>query len=260
MDSSVFSKREMLGLAALVTIGLLSLAITFVRTPVNQVIINGGVVKSSPFDLAVYNNAGDILLSVSPLNDFFYTNKVKDHLSDKIITSTNANFAQDIWLSLKALVLNKKELIWNTVGSNASGKVKVNANYVVNQINGGIEIQRTFSPSAGITSLGQAIKFCADCLVTDDKNRAYFNADTVGQFDINTATRLHLTSVVVGENQFLPQDISEIKIIDRENNLKLTIPVKQNQVFLQYKWRLLEFKADLGRNGASVSQEVVLDE
>jgi hypothetical protein len=229
-----------------------------VRTPVNQVIINGDVVKSSPFDLTVYNNAGNMLFSVSPLNDFFYTNSVKDHLADKITGSSNSGFIQDLWVNLKSLVLDKKELIWNFVGNNVGGKK--NINYVVNQINGGIEIQRTVSPITGIKSLGQAIKFCADCLVTDDKNRAYFNADTVEQFDIDTATRLHLTPVIIGENQFLPQDITEIKIIDRENNPKIVIPIKQNLVFLQYKWRLLEFKINLTRGKTSVSQEVLLDE
>ena len=254
----MFLKKGILGLLGLLTIGLLSLLSTFVRMPANQTIINGDAIKSSSFSLSFYGSAGDMLFSVSPLNDYYYVNNAKSHLEDKITSSDNGNFIQDIWLSLKTLILNKKELIWNVFGNGASSKSSVN--YVVNQISGGVDIQRTINSKINVRSVGQVIKFCADCLVTDNKNRAYFNADTVGQFDIDTATRLHLTPVVVGENQFLPQDITKVKIIDRENNLKMTIPVKQNQVFLQYQWRLLEFKANLVKGEIHTSQEVLLNE
>jgi hypothetical protein len=258
MVSLMYYKKGLLGLVALITISFISLAINYLRAPVTQVIINEDVIKSSPFDVAVYNNAGGILFSMSPLNDFFYTNKAKDHFADKIISSNNAGFAQDLWSNLQNLALNKKELIWNFTGSNRSNKT--NISYETKQINGGVAIQRTFSPSAGVTSLGQVIKFCADCLVTDDKNRAYFNADTIQQFDIDTAKRLNLVPIVVSESQFLPKNITKIKIIDRNNNLKIEIPVRANQVYLQYKWRILEFKTNLLKGETSVSQEVLLYE
>jgi hypothetical protein len=254
MASSMFFKGGILGLVALITISFISLVITFVRIPSNQIIINGDVIKSSSFGLSFYNNAGDILFSVSPLNDYFYINNTSDHLTDKIISSNNGNFVQNVLSSLKGIVFNREELVWNTNNSEKS------VNYVVNQINGGVEIKRTINSKVVVQSIGQVIKFCSDCLVADDKNRAYFNADTVQQFDIDTAMRLNLTPVVIGENQFLPLDITKIKIIDRNNNAKIEIPVRGNQVFLQYKWRLLEFKANLGKDGAFVSQEVLLDE
>jgi hypothetical protein len=251
-------KKGIIGLLALITISFISLVITFIRIPSNQVTINGGIIRSSSFGLSFYSNAGDILFSVSPLNDYFYTNNASDHLADKIISSSNANFFQDILFSLKALVFNKKELIWNTVGGDTLGKRSVK--YVVNQTNGGIDIQRTISANLDAKNIGQVIKFCSDCLVADDKNRVYFNADTVQQFDIDTATRLNLVPVIVGENQFLPQDINKLRIIDRNNNPKMEMPIKANQVFLQYKWRLLEFKTTLKKNETSVSQEILLDE
>lgn len=254
MVSSLFFKKGILGLIVLITISFISLVITFVRAPVNQTVINGGVIKSSSFDLSFYNNSGEILLSVSPLNDYFYTNNVRNHLENKIISSNNGNFSQNVWSSLKSLIFNNKELIWNTNGSEKS------VNYVVSQVNGGIKLNRTVSSKLAIQNIGQVIKFCADCLVTDNKNRVYFNADTAQQLDIDTAKRLNLVPVVVSENQFLPQDITKIKIVDRNNNLKIEIPVNVNQVFLQYKWHLLEFKMKLSKNETSISQEILLHE
>ena len=254
MASSMFSKRGILSLVVLTTISFISLIITFARIPSSRVIINGDAVKSSAFDLSFYNNAGDILFSISPLNDYFYANNVKDHLEDKIISSNNGNFFQNVWSSLKGLIFNKEELLWNTNGSEKS------VNYVVNQIDGGIKIQRTVNSKVAVQNIGQVIKFCADCLVADDRNRVYFNADTIQQFDVDTAKRLNLVPVVVGENQFLSPDVKIIKIIDRNNNLKIEIPVGPAQVFMQYKWRLLEFKTKLSKGETSVSQEVLLDE
>jgi hypothetical protein len=247
-------KKGIIGLVVLITISLFSLAISFARIPSNQVVINGNLVKSSSFGLSFYNNSGDILFSISPLNDYFYTNNASDHLEDKIIRTDNGNFLQNLWISLKGLILNRKELVWNTNSNNNS------ANYVVKQINGGIMLQRTINSNPDIATIGQVIKFCPDCLVVDDKNRVYFNADTIQQFDIDTAKRLNLVPVVVGENQFLASDVSIIKIVDRNNNLKVEIPVNKAQVYMQYKWRLLEFRAKLVKGEKSVSQEVLLDE
>lgn len=254
MSSSTSLKKGIVGLLALITISFISLVISFARIPSNQVVINGDSVKSSYFGLSFYDNAGDILFSVSPLNDYFYTNNASDHLEDKISKSDNGNFPQKLWISLKSLILNRKELVWNT-NSNNNG-----ANYVVKQINGGVMLQRTFNSNLDVTSIGQVIKFCPDCLVVDAKNRVYFNADTIQQFDIDTAKRLNLVPVVVGENQFLASDVSIIKIVDRNNNLKIEIPVNKAQVYMQYKWRLLEFRAKLVKGEKSVSQEVLLDE
>jgi hypothetical protein len=254
MVSSMFLKKGIIGFVALITISFISLVITFVRIPSNQVIINEDVVKSSSFGLSFYDNVGNTLFAVSPLDDFFYTNTVKDHLEDKIIGNNNGNFLQNIWSSLKSLIFNQKDLIWNTSGS------KNSVSYVVEQINGEVKIQRAVGSGLAITSIGQVIKFCADCLVADDKNRVYFNTDTIQQFDIDTAKRLNLIPVVVGENQFLSSDVTKIRIIDRNNNLKIEIPLKASQVFLQYKWHLLEFKTKLNKNETSVSQEILLHE
>jgi hypothetical protein len=92
-------KKGIIGLLALITISFISLVITFIRIPSNQVTINGGIIRSSSFGLSFYNNAGDILFSVSPLNDYFYTKNTSDHLADKITSSSNANFFQDILFS-----------------------------------------------------------------------------------------------------------------------------------------------------------------
>ena len=159
MDSSTFLKKGIVGLVLLVTIGLLSLAVTFSRMPASQIIINAGVIRSSSFALSFYDTTGNLLFSVSPQNDYFYTNSVKDHLEDKISASSNGNFLQNVWTSLRSLVFNQKELIWNTVGSSANGQESVN--YTVNQVNGGVEIQRAVAAKSIIKSLGQVLQFCA---------------------------------------------------------------------------------------------------
>lgn len=247
-----------MGLIGLIAIGLISLVVTFIRMPSNQVFINGNNLKGSAYSLNLYDSIGVVLFSISPLNDYSYSNTSKSHSEDKITSADDGGFIQNLWLSVNSLILNKKELVWNTKGNSQIGKTSLN--YAVYQTPRGLEIHRTIVSQETVNALGQVIKFCPDCLVTDDKNKVYFNADTVEQWDIDIATRLNLTPVIVGENQFLPPDVSLIRIIDRRDNLKMEIPLNGAQVYLQYKWRLLEFKIELAKNQHSVKQDIYLYE
>jgi hypothetical protein len=258
MESSVFFKKGWWGLVALATIGLASLAVTFAGNPFTQIFIKGDNIKSSAFNISLSAGDGQLLFTVSPLNDFYYTITGKDHFADKIIRFNNGNLLENIWLASKALLFNQQELAWNTLGKSLVGEFT--ANYLVESTAKGVVLQRQISPADKFNYVGQVIKFCPDCLVTDAKKRAYFNADTVQQADINTATRLGLTPVVVGENQFLSLDVAAVNVVDRENNPKFTIPLNGAQVYLDYRWRLLEFKVPLGKGQNLVKQEIYLDE
>ncbi len=256
MKSLFLLKRPWMNLIVLATIGLASLAVTFARIPSNQVFIDGNRVESSAFALNFYNNSNAILFSVSPLNDYLYSDTTKIHLEEKIVEVNNGSLIQNLWFVVRDLVLDKKSLAWNTNGNIQEGKASVD--YLVSQTKKGLEIQRTITVKPAVNKIGQVIKFCADCLVTDDSNKVYFNAETVTKSDIDTATRLNLTTVIVRESQFFPPSVSLIKIIDRENNLKMEIPLNGAQVYLQYKWRLLEFKAGLSKGVSSIKQEIFL--
>ena len=83
---------------------------------------------------------------------------------------------------------------------------------------------------------------------------------TVEYKQYETATRLGLTPVVVGEYQFLSLTKKRLTSWTGRTIPSLTIPLNGAQVYLDYRWRLLEFKVPLGKGQNLVKQEIYLDE
>ena len=237
-----FLSKNIFKLLLLLIIGLISLAVVFLKTPINSFYIAENKAETTGFMLSIYDKSANILFSVSPLNDYYYQGTTKDHLEDKLVNSNSGNLIQQAILNFQGLILNKKSLIWNTEGKNGNGKVLVN--YAVNSAPGKIEIVRQIEfEKIKADSISESVTICRDCLITDDKKRAYFNGFSITQQKIDSALRLGFIPVALGENQSFPLDISKISILNANGKPQVEIPILNNIVFLQDKWNLLEIKS-----------------
>jgi len=237
-----FLSKNVFKLLLLLIIGLGSLAVVFLKTPVNSFYAAGNKVETSGFAINIYDKSANVLFSVSPLNDYYYQGPIKDHLENKLVNSNSGNLIQQAILNFQALILNKKSLVWNTEGNNGGGKVIVN--YTVNSFPGKVEIVRKIEfARIQADSISESITICRNCLVADDKKRAYFNGFSITQQKIDSALRLNLIPVALGENQSFPLDVSKILILNANGKIQIEIPISKTQVFLQDNWNLLEIKS-----------------
>jgi hypothetical protein len=238
----------------LMALGMASLAVVFLRVHTDNYFVKGDRVEASYYSLAVFDNSGDILFSTSPLNDYYYNYQVKDHLQDKLSSSNNGGIREDLLQTLSSLFLNKRSLSWNTNGVNSIGKVS--ANYTASPTSAGLEITREikFEKNAP-ASIGEAVKVCSDCLVADDKNRAYFNGNALTKSNIDLASRLNRTPLVLRSEQYFPSDASKILFIKPDGTVILEIPVAGAQVFWEEDWQLLVFKYPVKTNSRIVMKQ-----
>ncbi len=235
------SKLNIIKLIALIAIGLVSIGVTLIRMPVNKSFAGGQKIEVSSYGVSVYNGSENLLFSLSPLNDYYYDGQAKEHLENKLTLSNNGDLLSQALVSFNNSVLGKNELIWETFGENSKGESTVN--YSVEYTNGGIKITRKVSlQTITPTAIGQVLTICNDCMVTDDKNRAYFNGDTVNSYLINIALKANKVPTIIGENQSFPEGVSKLIIIGRDGKEKMSIPVIGESIYLQDKWHLLELK------------------
>lgn len=258
MKKMSFLNKNVFKLLLLLIIGLVSLTVVFVRTPVNNFYSGGSKVEASSFSLSIYDKSSNVLFSVSPLDDFYYQELTKDHLEDKLIDSNNGNLIQQVILNFQALILNKKSLVWNTEGNNGGGGVLVN--YIVNSVPGKIEIVRQIEFSKTQADfISESFTICQDCLITDDKKRAYFNGFSITQQKIDSALRLGLIPVALGENQAFPLDVSKVLILNTNGKVQIEIPISKKSVYLQDKWNLLEIKSAVKKgNKIQLKQDIYI--
>ncbi|MCL4353622.1 hypothetical protein M1615_04125 [Patescibacteria group bacterium] len=235
----------------LIAIGLISIIVVFGRMPVSKIFIDGYKVESSFYSVDAYNSSGSRIFSLSPLDDYYYSGKAKEHLEDKLVASGNGNFLSQAVLSFTNLFFGKTKLIWNTKGRNSKGFSTVT--YSINSIGKGIRITREIRlEHVSPTAIGQSVVICSDCMVTDNRNRIYFNGDSLNDYLINAAFLLKKTPMILGENQSFPNDISKIRIIGRDGKEKMEIPVVSGEaIYLQEKWHLLEFRVGAGKQAVS---------
>ena len=238
---SILASKQ-LKFITLFAIGLVSLVVTLVRFPVDRSFIGGQRIEASSFGMSVYTPSGNTLFSLSPLNDYYYDGPSKEHLENKLLKSDNGNLITQAVVNFNNLALRKDSLIWDTQGENSKGKATVN--YTVEYENGGITITREVDlEKTAQTSIGQVMTLCSDCMVTDDKNKAYFNGDTVNSDLINIALKASKVPTIIGENQSFPGQINKIIIIGRDGKEKMSVPIERGDlIYLQDKWHILEIK------------------
>lgn len=246
-------------LAILIAIGLISIVITIVRMPVNRYFANGEKIEASSFGVSIYRGTDNPLFTITPLNDYYYNGSAKEHLENKLTESNNGSVVSEAIQNFNNLLFGKEKLTWNTQGENSKGESSVN--YTVEYKGGAIKITRTVKlGTIEPTAIGQVLNICSDCIVTDDKNRAYFNGDTVTNYEIGVAQRANKIPVIVGEQQSFPEGVSKLIIIGGDGKVKMSIPVsKGDLVYVQDKWHILEIKVPTIRGETeTVTQTIYL--
>jgi len=178
---------------------------------------------------------------MSPLNDYYYNFDNKEHLEITLSDSNTGNLFDQFLITTRGLFLNKKTLVWNTLGGNSKGKVA--ANYKLEEIGNGIKITRNVNlEKLKPDRIGQVLKYCSGCIISDDRKRAFFNGETLSSSKIALASKLKLTVFVLGENEFFLPGSKKIFIIGGDGTVKAEIDTAGSEVFLQEKWNVLEFK------------------
>ena len=250
------SKTNIFKLITLLAIGLVSVWITLIRMPVNKSFAGGQKIEASSYGVSVYNGSGNLLFSLSPLNDYYYDGLAKEHLENKLAKSNNGDLLSQALTGFNNSVFGKNQLVWNTTGENSKGASAVN--YSVEYAGGGIKITRTVSlQKITPTAVGQVLTICNDCMVTDDKNRAYFNGDTVNSYLINIALGANKVPTIIGENQSFPEGVNKLMIIGRDGKEKMSIPVGGESIYLQDKWHILELKTSTQKAKTETVSQII---
>lgn len=236
------------------TIGLVSIGFIYLRTPTNKIFMEGGEILSSDYGVGFYDNSKQVLLSTSPLNDFYYQGSSQYHLLNKIEKS-NDNILKKIWQDLGGIFLDKKSFSWQAFGKNSDGEAS--SSYEIIYSKGNIKIERNVMNKKVFDAIGETYVICANCIVADSKNRVYYNFDLLTQEKIDLASRLNLVPVILSGDQFFPKDVSRILILDRSGKTKIEIPISGEQVFLQEKWHQIEFKVSVKSNVKNSVKQVI---
>lgn len=234
-------------LLLLIAICFVSLTVVFVRMPSKTFFLGKNKVEATGFALSVYDDSGKLTFSASPLDDYYYQGTVRNHLQNKLISSSNGGLIEQTRLTIKNFLFKKKSIVWRAVGDN--GKEEVLVEYTINPSVDGLKIVRTIEFIKNMPdSIGQTIKICQGCLVVDNKKRAYFNGDSITQQLVNTTSRLNVVPVFLRKSQSFPLDISKILIMTPNGKVQIEIPISNSQVFLEDDWHLLEFKSKIRKD------------
>ncbi|OGH09841.1 MAG: hypothetical protein A2152_02920 [Candidatus Levybacteria bacterium RBG_16_35_6] len=249
---NIFNKARF-SLTVLALIGLISLFLLFVSPKTVKITADGNSVEASKYSLNVFDNSGSLIFSTSPLNDYFYIDSNKEHLELNLIDSNNGNLLDQFLITTSSLFFNKRILIWDTIGNNSKGKL--NANYKIEEIENGIKLTRNIKfEKIKADGIGQVLKYCSGCIISDDRKRAFFNGDTITSSKTALASKLNLTAFALGENEFFLPGSKKIFIIEPDGTVKAEIDTRESEVFLQEKWNLLEFKTPLNtKNSISLT-------
>lgn len=225
----------------LLTIGSLSVIFLLPKNPTNQIFVPQGEIDATRYGFNLRMSSGEQFFFGFPLNDFYYHGFSKNHLLDKVTESRGGNIWEELSKILKEVFLNEKSAKLTLKGSNHDGNGEID--YEIKYSGGKIEIEKKISLDKNFDAIGETITICPDCFVTDDKNRIYLNRGSLTQNLIDFATKMNLTPLVIGEDQFFPVATSKIIILNHDGKVKIQIPTYSNeQISLRGGWNLLEIR------------------
>lgn len=243
-----------LKISLILAIGLVSLGVVAIRTP-SKIALAQGDMTASMYGISFYTKSGEVFL-IGPLNDFYYNGLSKNHLLEKVVSNKPEGSVQEIFLSIKDLFSNEQHLIIKFEGKNLEGDGSIT--YTIQYKNNRVELTREIVfKKTTLTALGQTINICNGCLVIDPKNRVYFNQEFLTDEKVNLALKLKLTPLILTENQFFPNDVSEIMVINSRGETKMTIPANNNLIFLQERWNQLEFRTPVKPGKSTIIKQII---
>ncbi len=235
-------------------IGLLSILVTLYRTKLTAIPGDYYQIKVNAYSMSFYSSdLKQRLFSISPYDDYYYDGLYKDHFVNQNSFKESKDFSKSpIWI-LKALLTQKQYVVWTAYGKNGSS-----IEYqVINSPGGEIEIIREAkNVSHNPDSIGQSIVYCESCIIVDQNKRVFFSSEEFSREKVDFANSLGLTPVVLS-GELLPSDVTKVSLLDLNGNLKVTIPINNQQAFLNKKWRILEIKFPRPTNKAITSSQTI---
>lgn len=251
--------KYLLKILVLTLIFGISLFFLFWRQQVKKINDENGTIELSSYGITVFGNYGNIVFSMSPLNDYYYNFSHKEHIYSKQTFYRKNNLFDNASVDIKGLFLNREELVWKGEGFNSVGLGKVG--YEIKFSGKKIEIKRNINiESSKITNVGEALKICQGCLIADDKGRVFFNGELINENKIKIASDLNRTLFALGANQSFPQDISIIYMLNTDGEALIEIPITNQEIFFDEEWGILEFKTNfnLSENTMESFQNIYL--
>lgn len=242
--------------ASIITISLISVVVVLNQTANKTAFFEAGSIEVSPYAAAVYNLQGIKMLSISPLDDFVYRDDKKTHLGEKIKKSSNGSLLDILFQLIHNTFSAGKNILWRVEFT--STKSPVTINYYLTTHDQRIDIERKALFLNNFGSIGKSIIYCSDCFVGDDKNRLYFTDNP--EEKLNFAKKFNKIPISIGKNQSFLNDANFVIVFMRGGEKAFSVPIDGEEVFLDEKWHLLEFKQNLGveKDKSSVKQTILL--
>lgn len=250
-------KKALLAGAVFMVIGLLSAYNGMVKTPTIKIPQEAYFTYTSSYSInfSRSDNEKMLVFRISPQDDYYYDGLYKDHFfSTGKFVQTKSIF-DNVSFLLGDIIDRNNKLNW-IVEENVGGENTRVSYTVKDKASGYVQISRKIKLNSSIDAIGQSIVFCDTCFLTDSNKRIYFNANLSSKEKLNFAESLNLIPVFISTNQFLPYS-PELKIIDNNTKVLLTVLVEKDQeVFWDEKYHLLEIKTYLVNNRREVLQIV----
>lgn len=232
--------------AIFVAIGLLSVYKGMIKIPVTKIPQEAYFTYTSSYSInfARSDNEKMLVFKVSPRDDYYYDGLFKGHfINTQKFVQTKSIFNNAFFL-LGDIINGSNKLNWTVEEKTIEKNIKVSYT-VKDEANGYVQINRKVNLNSSIDAIGQSIVFCDTCFLIDNNKNVYLNANSSSKEKLNYIETLNLVPVFVSINQSLPYS-PEFKIIDQDAKVLLTVLIgKEQEVFLDEKYHLLELKTYL---------------
>lgn len=255
-DKSNFTKAVAAGLL-LIVIGCFVFYVSLVKKPAGGLFKKEYLVHIYPYsiDFTKSDSGKTFLFKLSPRDDYYYQGSFKDHFINQQDFKKNRNYLEESLLLIERIILGNRKLVWHVEG-NITGQLTKADYMILDKKNGNVQIIRRLNTNTPIYAIGQTITVCNTCMITDENKRAYFNGELLSDEKLSMVEKINFSPLIVSKNQSI-SFISKIIIIDETGKTLLTFPVDKNQeVFFDEKYHLIEFKTFLNKGNKSVSQAV----
>lgn len=240
--------KPLIALLVLIVVSVFTLWNETFQMPPQRILTDKYRIVQSQYSIDfISNRTGEELFSISPLEDYIYSDNKKDHIYNK----TNYTAKNDLLTRLLRF-FPRPQISWELTSK------KIGVSYYIKENNAVIGILRVLSSNKIPDAIGQSVVFCFDCFVKDDKMRIYFNPNQTDDDKFKISSKLNLTPYIIQENQFLPHGIGKISVVDREGKTQFEVYTDDRQdVYYSARFHLLEFKTYIDKKMPYISQKVV---
>lgn len=222
------------------------------KNPVRNMQQKDYKIELNRYSLVVSTNKLEEILKISPLDDYYYLESLKDHLVKDANFSQNWSLFTELSLTLERLFLKQKHIVWSL----QQGKMQII--YKVEDEGNRIKISRNlkgFDPK--IEAIGQAITFCKDCLLADEDGQVFLMENLLTVEKLAKVNQLQLTPVIIS-NEALPK-ISKLVVLSPFGERVEVSIAEDQQAFYFENWHVLELKTPVAGKDLKTTQIISLN-